>query len=117
MTQTILILIWLSMIITSVINFAKPAYKSFAWKFEATINIGLSFILGIVASFSVAPYLELELNTGLLILLGLGLWTWSNLFYDLLRLVQNAGSSKDSSENNVEKEAAIWFDLPIEEEE
>ena len=108
MTQTILILIWLS------INFAKPAYKNFAWKFEATINIGLSFILGIVASFSVAPYLELELNTGLLILLGLGLWTGSNLFYDLLKLVQNAGSTKNK--DTVEKEPAIWFDLPIEEE-
>ena len=60
------------MVITSIINFAKPAYKKFAWKFNATVTIALSFILWIVASF-------------------LALWTWSNLFYDIWEIVKSAG--------------------------
>ena len=79
------------MVITSIINFAKPAYKKFAWKCNATVTIALSFILWIVASFSVAPYLWIELNTGLLVLIGLALWTWSNLFYDIWEIVKSAG--------------------------
>lgn len=91
MQSTIVILVVSAMVITSIINFAKPAYKKFAWKFNATITIALSFILWIVASFSVAPYLSIELNTGVLILLGLALWTGSNLFYDIWELVKSTG--------------------------
>lgn len=89
MQTTIIILVVAAMVITSIINFAKPAYKKFAGRFYATITIALSFILWIVASFSVAPYLWLELNNWILILLWLALWTGSNLFYDMRELVKN----------------------------
>jgi asparagine N-glycosylation enzyme membrane subunit Stt3 len=90
MTTTILILIACSTVISSIVNAAKPAYKKFAWKYGVTISVALSFLLGIVASFSVAPYLWIELNTGVLILIGLALWTGSNLFYDLWELLKSA---------------------------
>lgn len=109
MTNTILILIGLSMIITSVINFAKPAYKSKVGKWATTITIWLSFALGILASFSVAPYLEVTLNTGLLIILGLWLWTGSNLFYDLWELIKGVASRL--------KEDVLVFTVPGEVEE
>ena len=66
----------------------KPAWKKFAGKWNATINIAVSFILWLVASFSVAPYLNVELNNGLLVILWLALGTWSNLFYDLWEIVK-----------------------------
>lgn len=66
----------------------KPAWKKFAGKWNATINIAVSFILWLVASFSVAPYLNVELNNGLLVILWLALGTWSNLFYDLRNIVK-----------------------------
>ena len=97
MTNTILILIACAMVITSVVNFAKPAYKSKTGKWANTITIWLSFALGILASFSVAPYLDICLNTGLLILLWLWLGTGSNLFYDIWSLIQSA-SQKIKSE-------------------
>lgn len=89
MTNTILILIACSTVITSIVNAAKPAYKKFSGKFTVTISVAISFILGIVASFSVAPYLFAELNTWLLILIGLALGTGSNLFYDLWELLKS----------------------------
>jgi asparagine N-glycosylation enzyme membrane subunit Stt3 len=92
MTTVILILIACATVITSIINFAKPAYKKFAWEYANTITIGLSFLLWIVASFSVSPYLWIELNTGVLTLLWLALGTWSNLFYDLWELIKWAGA-------------------------
>jgi len=88
MTNYIIIFIVLSTIITTIINFIKPAYKKFAGKFNVTINVALSFILGIIASFSVAPYLEIELNNWLLVLIGLTLWTWSTIWYDLREIVR-----------------------------
>lgn len=66
----------------------KPAWRKFAGKWNATINIAVSFILGLVASFSVAPYLNVELNNGLLAILWLALGTWSNLFYDIRNIVK-----------------------------
>lgn len=45
MQTTIIILVVAAMVITSIINFAKPAYKKFAGRFYATITIALSFIL------------------------------------------------------------------------
>ena len=89
MTNTILILIACSTVITSIVNAAKPAYKKFAKKYTVTISVVLSFVLGIVASFSVAPYLFADLNTWLLVLIGLALGTWSNLFYDLWELLKS----------------------------
>lgn len=92
MTTAILILIACATVITSIINFAKPWYKKFAWEYYAAITIGISFLLGIAASFSVKPYLWIDLNTGVLILLGLALGTGSNLFYDLWELIKGAGA-------------------------
>lgn len=106
MQTTILILIAAAMVITSIVNFAKPAYEQFVWRFAVTINILLSFILWVCSSFAVSPYLELELSTWALILLWLALWTWATIFYDIWRLVQNLGSSKDN----------ILIELPQEED-
>jgi len=103
MTNTILILIACSMVITSTVNFMKPWYKSKTGKRASTITIWLSFALWILASFSVAPYLELCLNTGLLILLWLWLGTGSNLFYDIRELVKNWAK-------NLKASAEIWLE-------
>lgn len=103
MTNTILILIACSMVITSTVNFMKPWYKSKTGKRASTITIWLSFALWILASFSVAPYLELSLNTGLLILLGLWLGTGSNLFFDIWDLVKQWAKS-------LKAEAEIWLE-------
>lgn len=94
------------MTVTAIVNFAKPAYEQFVGKFNVTINTALSFALGVCWAFAVSPYLELELSTWALILIWLALWTWATIFYDLLKLVQNAGSRKDDVE---EKSSAIWF--------
>lgn len=96
MQITIMILIAAAMIITTIVNFAKPAYEQFVGKFAVTINIALSFILWVCAAFAVRPFLEIELSTGALILLWLALWTWANIFYDIWKLVQNLGSTKKS---------------------
>ncbi len=93
------IFIWLiaiSTVITSIVSFAKPAYKKFAGDFTVSINILLSFILWEIASFSVVPLFELEFNTGLLILLGLALWTGSNIFYDVWKLFRSAAKKLES---------------------
>lgn len=88
MTNVFLWLVVIATVITSIVNFLKPSYKKFAGRFNATINIAVSFALGILASFSVAPFLGLELNTGMLILLGLALWTGANIFYDAWEIVK-----------------------------
>lgn len=91
MTNLLLYFVTLATVITSVVNFLKPAYKKFAGRFNATISIAVSFILWVLASFSVAPYLGLELNTGMLILLWLALGTGSNIFYDLWNIIKWIG--------------------------
>lgn len=96
MQTTILILIGTAMVITSIVNFAKPAYKKFAGDFTVSINILLSFILWEIASFSVAPLLGLEFNAGLLFLLGLTLWTGSNIFYDVWKLFRSVAKKLES---------------------
>lgn len=94
MQTTIIILIGAAMVITSIVNFAKPAYEQFVGKFATTINIALSFILWICAAFAVRPYLEIEVANGALILLWLALGTGANIFYDIWKLIQNLGSTK-----------------------
>lgn len=91
MTTIILILVACATTITSVVNFAKPAYDQFAGKFTATINIALSFILWIITSASVVPFLWLDLPGWAIVLIGLALGTGSNIFYDLRELVKNTG--------------------------
>ncbi len=90
MPNILLTFVVISTIITTIVNFIKPAYKKFAGKFAVSINIFLSLALWLIASFSVAPYLGLELNTGLLIILGLALWTGANIFYDIWSLLKAA---------------------------
>lgn len=107
MQTTILILIGAAMVITTIVNFAKPAYEQFVGRFATTINIALSFILGVCAAFAIKPYLDIEIANGALILLGLALWTWANIFYDIWKLVQNLGSTKQD----------ILIELPEEENE
>ena len=94
MQTSLLILIWTAMVITSIVNFAKPAYEQFVGKFATTINILLSFILWVCGAFAVSPYLELQLSTWALILIWLALGTWATIFYDIWKLVQNLGSTK-----------------------
>ena len=106
MQTTIIILTATAMVITSIVNFAKPAYEQFVGRFAVTINIALSFILGVCSSFAVSPYLELELSTWALVLLWLALGTWATIFYDIWKLVQNLGSSKQD----------ILIELPQEED-
>lgn len=104
MQTTIITLIATAMVITSIVNFAKPGYKDFVWKYEVTINIALSFLLWVCSAFAIQPYLELEISVGALILLGLALGTWANIFYDIWKLIQNLGSTKPDT--------LVW-DLPI----
>lgn len=100
MTTTILILIACSTVITSIVNAAKPAYETFVGKYDVTISVALSFILGIGAAFSVAPYLTIDLNVGVLILIWLALGTGSNLFYDLWELLK---TTTDKIKSTIEK--------------
>lgn len=90
MTNTILILIVCSTVITSVVNCLKPAFKKFSGKYTVTVCTFLAFLLGVLASFSVAPYLWYELNTWVIILVGLALGTWSNLVYDVWDIIKSA---------------------------
>ena len=116
MQTTILILIGTAMVITTIVNFAKPGYKEFVGKYETTINIALSFILWVCSAFAIRPYLEIELWIWALILLWLALGTGANIFYDIWKLVQNLGSVK--KEDVVEeKPSAIGYELEEEEEE
>lgn len=120
MQTTILILIWTAMVVTTIVNFAKPAYEEFVGKYATTINIALSFALWICAWFAIKPYLELELSTWALIMLWLALWTGATIFYDIWKLVQNLGATKipvtDDDETET-KPSAVWFDLPVNDEE
>ena len=112
MNTTLLILIGTSMVITTIVNFAKPWYKDLVGKWETTINIALSFILWVCSAFAVRQYLEIELNIWALILIGLALGTWANIFYDIWKLVQNLWSVKGKEEDEVEKkESAIGYEL------
>ena len=118
MQTTILILVWAAMIITSIVNFAKPAYEQFVGVYATTINIALSFILWICGAFAVNPYLDIDLSSWALIMVWLALGTWANIFYDIWKLVQNLGSTKVPVEEPVEvKPSAVWFNLPIDEDE
>ena len=94
MQTTILILIATAMVITTIVNFAKPAYEQFVGRFSVTINIALSFILWVCSAFAIRPYLEFEVASGALVLLWLALGTGANIFYDIWKLVQNLGSTK-----------------------
>lgn len=106
MQTTLLILLWTSMVITSIVNFAKPAYEQFVWRFATTINIALSFALWICGAFAIRPYLDLEIASGALVLLWLAIGTWANIFYDVWKLIQNLGSRKED----------VLIELPAEED-
>ena len=107
MQTAIMILIGTAMIITSIVNFAKPAYEEFVGKYAVSINIALSFILWVCASFAIRQYLDFDLSTWAIILLGLALWTWANIFYDIWSLIQWFGSKLRESED-------ILIELPEE---
>lgn len=117
MQTTILILIGTSMVITSIVNFAKPAYQEFVWKFESTVNIALSFILWVCSAFAVSPYLDLQLSIWALILVGLALWTGANIFYDIWKLIQNLWATKVPVVEAEVKPSAMWFSLEESEED
>jgi len=95
MQTTLLILIVTATIVTSIIDFAKPAYEQLAWKYAVTINILLSFWLGIAWAFAVSPFLSIELSSMALVLLWLAIGTWATVFYDIIKLLRKAWSTKD----------------------
>ncbi len=103
MTNLILTLIVCSTVITSIVNVAKPAYKKFAGKYAISITTALSFLLGILSAFSLAGYLGLDLNTWLLIMLGLALGTGSNIFYDCWELIKWLGTRLNEVKKAVEE--------------
>ena len=70
---------------------AKPAFKKFSGKYTVTVCTFLSFLLGMLAAFSVAPYLWYELNNGILALIWLALGTGSNLIYDVREIIKSTG--------------------------
>lgn len=113
MTDLILTLIVCSTVITSIVNVAKPAYKKFAGKYAISITTLLSFLLGILSSFSLSAYLGWGYNTWILIMLWLALWTGSNIFYDVWELIKGLGvrlkEARKAIEEVEEKESAIWF--------
>lgn len=117
MQTTILILIGTAMAITTIVNFAKPWYKEVVGKWEVSINIALSFILGVCSAFAIRPYLEIDLSIGALILLWLALGTGANIFYDVWKLVQNLGSVKKEDDKVEEKPSAIGFNTYEDEED
>lgn len=88
MTNVILILIVCSTVITTVINFAKPAYdwivkKKYVW----TISIALAFILWIIAAFSFEFWMDLSVWAK--VLMWLTMWTGSTIWYDLWKLIKS----------------------------
>lgn len=109
MQTAIMILIGTAMIITSIVNFAKPAYEEFVGKYAVSINIALSFILWICSSFAIRPYLEWDLATWAIILIWLALWTGANIFYDVWSLIQWFGSKLRGKDD-------ILIELPEEDE-
>lgn len=104
-----MILIGTAMIITSIVNFAKPAYEEFVGKYAVSINIALSFILGVCSSFAIKPYLDLDISTWAIILIGLALGTWANIFYDVWSLIQWFGSK-------LRREDDVLIEIPDENE-
>lgn len=119
MEKIIIGMIIISTVISTIVNFAKPAYEQFAWKRAVTVNIWLSFLLGVASAFAVLPYFWFELRVWASVLTWLALWTGSTVFYDLWKLIQNLGSTKKDNvvEKAEEKTSAIWYDLSPEEEE
>lgn len=87
MTNLILTLIVCSTVISTIISFAKPAYEGLVKKkYEATISIGLAFILGIVAAFSLDFWLELSVWVKVIMWLALG--TGSTIWYDAREILK-----------------------------
>lgn len=113
MTNLILILIVCSTVITSIVNVAKPAYKKFAGKYAISITTTLSFLLWVLSAFSLAGYLDLDLNTWLTLMLWLALGTGSNIFYDVWELIKwlwvRLNEARKAIEEVEEKESAIGF--------
>lgn len=92
MTTNLLLCVIASTIVTAIINFAKPAYSKRAGKAKDTINVALSFILWIVASYAIYPYINVELTAGAIVLIGLAIWTGSQIWYSVLEILKWWGS-------------------------
>ena len=86
--STIAVFIIAATVVSTIVEFAKPAYKKFAGKFAVSINIALAFALGILAAFSLKSFIALELNAWALTILGLAIGTGSAIFYDVWALVK-----------------------------
>ena len=94
MTTTICSLIVTAMVITSVCNFIKSSISWILKKKQITlIAMGASFVLGLIAAFSINFWIELEV--GAKILLWLALWTGSWIWYDARSVIQEFSSKKE----------------------
>ena len=102
MTNLILTLIVCSTVITSIVNCMKPGYKKLTGKYAVSVSVLLGFALGILAAFSIAPHLWIELNVGLKVLLWLALGTGSNIFYDAWELIKGLGKKLNEVKEVVE---------------
>lgn len=91
------ILVVVATIITTIINFLKPWYEGLVKKkYVTTISILISFVLWIIASFSIDFWLEL--NLGSKIILWLALWTGSTIWYDLWEVIKSFETKLKSKE-------------------
>lgn len=93
----LLILLIASTVITSIVNALKPAYKKFTGVYTVTINVALAFVLWIITSISLNSYLGLDYNLWILILIWFALWTGSNIFYDIWKIIEEFGNKLKES--------------------
>lgn len=89
MSMNILLCVVASTIVTAIINFAKPAYSKWAGKAKDTINVALSFLLWVVASYAVYPRINVELTSGAIVLIGLAIGTGSQIWFEVLEILKN----------------------------
>lgn len=87
-TTTIVILIIISMIITSIVNFIKEAINGIAKKKTLpVISMGIALVLWVLAAFSFD--LGVEFSIGAKVLLGLALGTGAQVFYDIWEVLKS----------------------------
>lgn len=92
MATNLLLCVIASTIVTAIVNFAKIWYKGIKKEVKDAINVLLSFWLGIVASYAIYPRISLELTTGAIILIWLGIGTGSQIRYSVLEILKWWGS-------------------------
>lgn len=94
MTTTICIIICSAMVITSIVEFTKPAFQDLVKKkYLSAICIAISFILWLIAAFSFNYWLDLTIGAKILLWLWLG--TGATIWYDVWKVVQEFTSTNE----------------------